>query len=444
MVFNGWWYRHLSHISSEIHERMETVEIGNNASSYGIVTQEGNSTTVASTNNPGEFEVTSQALILILVLVISLTGNGLLCYLILAIKQLQIPTNYFILSLALADFLFAAVCLPFRIAYILQKYLWTLGLGMCKFWVWLDLLFCSASIANLAAISVDRYLKIVSPLTYDARMTSSRAVLILVALWGYSISLASLSLCPTSNAPGIVVENQRCFIDNKIFLTVVFVIGFFAPFAIMILMYCFVFKVAVDQAQQLFRQTESLYGTHRHRSRRKSSRIFMGTPFFELKATKTLMILLSVFCICWSPFFVLSLVSLHNPHAWDELPSWFTVFLKALFVHVLPNCNSAFNPIIYTTYNHQFKNAFQQLFKRYRRARSKRSASLNGSMSDPSADQGRMLQLMAGTDTSKRTSSFRLEDETDISNTKEAWSKKKKSILQKCAFILPLKDGWWK
>ena len=399
---------------------METVAIGSNASSYGIMTQEGNSTTVASTNNPGEFEITSQALILILVLVVSLAGNGLLCYLILAIKQLQLPTNYFILSLALADFLFAAVCLPFRIAYILQKYLWTLGLSMCKFWIWLDLLFCSASIANLAAISVDRYLKIVSPLTYDARMTSSRAVLTLVALWGYSISLASLSLCPTSNAPGIVVENQRCFIDNKIFLTVVFVIGFFAPFGIMILMYCFVFKVAVDQAQQLFRQTESLNGIHRHRSRRKSSRIFPGTPFLELKATKTLMILLSVFCICWSPFFVLSLVSLHNPHAWNELPSWFTVFLKALFVHVLPNCNSAFNPIIYTTYNHQFKNAFKQLFKRYRGARSTRSASLNGSMSDPSADQGRMLQLM-GTDASKRTSSFRLEDESDISNTKEAW-----------------------
>ena len=84
--------------------------------------------------------------------------------------------------------------------------------GLSLWWrVWLDLLFYSASIANLAAISVDRYLKIVSPLTYDGRMTSSRVVLTLVALWGYSICLASLSLGPTGDAPGIVVQNQKCY-----------------------------------------------------------------------------------------------------------------------------------------------------------------------------------------------------------------------------------------
>jgi len=341
----------------------------NNTSSLPNILHPGNhsglnNTSRLSSAGPSDFEIISQAVILIIVLIVSVGGNGLVCFLVFTVKQLQIPTNYFILSLALADFLFAVICLPFRIVNVLQYYLWTLGLGTCKFWVWLDLVFCSASIANLAAISVDRYLKIASPLTYDIRMTSRRVVFILITLWGYSTSLASLSFV-SGDASGIIVRNQMCYIDNKIFLTVISVIGFFAPFAIMLLMYCFVFKVAVGQAKELFRLQESLYNGSQPKARRKSSRISPGTIFFEVKATKTLIILLSVFCICWSPFFVLTLLSLHSK-ALLEPPGWLSKLLKIVFVHLLPNCNAAFNPVIYTTYNLQFRKAIQRLFKRYR------------------------------------------------------------------------------
>ena len=392
---------------------MEAATDGDNASSYNMTlagNQSGSSSSVASSTAPSQFEIVLQAVILIIVLVVSVVGNGVLCYLVFTIKQLQIPTNYFILSLALADFLFAAMCLPFRIVNILQNYLWTLGLDMCRFWIWLDLLFCSASIANLAAISVDRYLTITSPLTYNIRMTSTRVVLSLAALWGYSICLASLSLSPAKDTPGIVVQNQNCYIDNKIFLTVVFVIGFFAPLATMILMYCFVFKVAVAQAKELSRQAESFHESHRQNSRRKSNRMYPGMIVFEVKATKTLMILLSVFCICWSPFFVLSLVSLHSPRAWDGLPRWFAVLLKSLFVHVLPNCNAAFNPIIYTSYNHQFKKAIKHLFKR---CREKRSASLSGSILEPKAVKRPVHHALA-TNALGRTPTSCLEERSDI------------------------------
>lgn len=341
----------------------------------------GLNTTSRLSTAPSDFEIISQAVVLIIVLIVSVFGNGLVCFLVFTVKQLQMPTNYFILSLALADFLFAVVCLPFRILNVLQRYLWTLGLGACKFWVWLDLVFCSASIANLAAISVDRYLKIASPLTYDIRMTSKRVALILIALWGYSTSLASLSFV-SGDSEGIIVRNQVCYIDNKIFLTVISVIGFFAPFAIMLLMYCFVFKVAVGQAKELFRLQESLYSGSQPSARRKSSRISAGTVFFEVKATKTLIILLSVFCICWSPFFVLTLLSLHSPGAFRDLPGWLTKLLKIVFVYLLPNCNAAFNPIIYTTYNLQFRKAIQRLLKRYKR---ERSGSFN-SFSEPASE----------------------------------------------------------
>lgn len=392
----------------------------NNFSSLSNLSHSANhsglNTTSRLSTAPSDFEIISQAVILIIVLIVSVFGNGLVCFLVFSVKQLQMPTNYFILSLALADFLFAVVCLPFRILNVLQRYLWTLGLGACKFWVWLDLVFCSASIANLAAISVDRYLKIASPLTYDIRMTSRRVALILIALWGYSTSLASLSFV-SGDFAGITVRNQVCYIDNKIFLTVISVIGFFAPFAIMLLMYCFVFKVAVGQAKELFRLQESLYSGSQPSARRKSSRLSAGTVFFEVKATKTLIILLSVFCICWSPFFVLTLLSLHSPEAIRDLPGWLTKLLKIVFVYLLPNCNAAFNPIIYTTYNLQFRKAIQRLLKRYKR---ERSGSFN-SFSEPASEIRKKFNSALGTKAPPTTSiCFSMGEEGTNRNSQES------------------------
>ena len=321
-----------------------------------------NSSSNHSAAGPGlaaipDYEIACQALLLVAVLLACLLGNGLVCYCVLTIRLLQQPTNYFILSLACADFLFALLCLPFRLLDILWGYTWRLGLAACRFWVWSDLLFCSASIANLAAISVDRYCKIASPLTYDARMTPCRVAATLAILWTYSLALASLILVtwsddPAAKARGIIVQNRVCYCESKIFLTAICVIGFFVPFTIMLFMYCFVFKVAVGQARRLSQQCGSF---------QKPARGRKGNIFLEVKATKTLVILLSAFCICWSPYFVLSLVSLHSPQAFAAMPLWFVRLLKIVFVNLLPNFNAALDPLIYTTHNVQFRKAVWKL-----------------------------------------------------------------------------------
>ena len=312
-----------------------------------------------------QYEIILQATVLVIVLIIALLGNGFVCTCILKEKHLQIPTNFFIFSLSSADLLFALLCLPLRIYYVLKMYSWDLGLGVCQFWVCLDFLFCSASIANLAAISVDRYLKISSPLTYDTHMTKSRVTLMLALLWGYSIVLASFSPIEWSSlrkdqARGIVVENGSCYSDSKIYLTIVSAIGFFAPLSIMLLMYCVVFKVAVNQAAKLARQHGSVRSDRK--ARRKSSAHAISL-LFEVKATKTLIILLSAFCICWCPFFVLIFIGLHSPKQLNTVPAWCRKFFVVLFVYILPNCNAALDPIIYTTQNQLFRKAILKIFK---------------------------------------------------------------------------------
>lgn len=52
-----------------------------------------------------------------------------------------------------------AFCIPVYIPYTLTGR-WTLGRGLCKLWLVMDYLLCSASVFNIVLISYDRFLSV--------------------------------------------------------------------------------------------------------------------------------------------------------------------------------------------------------------------------------------------------------------------------------------------
>ncbi|XP_033254105.1 muscarinic acetylcholine receptor DM1 isoform X2 [Drosophila miranda] len=119
---------------------------------------------------------------------VTVAGNVMVMISFKIDKQLQTISNYFLFSLAIADFAIGAISMPlFAVTTILGH--WPLGPIVCDTWLALDYLASNASVLNLLIISFDRYFSVTRPLTYRAKRTTNRAAVMIGAAWGISLLL---------------------------------------------------------------------------------------------------------------------------------------------------------------------------------------------------------------------------------------------------------------
>lgn len=102
----------------------------------------------------------------------------------------RVITNYFVVSLAMADMLVALCAMSFNASVELAGK-WLFGSTMCDLWNSFDVYFSTTSILHLCCISVDRYYAIVQPLDYPLIMTYSR-----VSGTYFDFSFTLFTLCP--------------------------------------------------------------------------------------------------------------------------------------------------------------------------------------------------------------------------------------------------------
>ena len=312
-------------------------------------------------------------LILSLLIATSIVGNILVCIAVATDKHLRKLSNLFLVSLAVADLLVAAVVMPVALLNDLALETWPFGMTFCKVWIASDVMCSTASIINLCAISLDRYVHIKDPLQYTEWITRRTVPISIAVIW---ILSALMSFLPISlnlhMASGSVPENDSCTVDfNPSYSIISSVISFFVPCFIMLFIYFHVYSFAryhmeciKEQSKPLLRlrkisqnaanggnggaaangqsNDESQDGIiaendlqHHHnvsngttakaktsfkerttslrRKPRKKSKLLpdpSASPLYqEHKAAITIGIIMGIFLLCWTPFFIVNIIS---------------------------------------------------------------------------------------------------------------------------------------
>ena len=126
--------------------------------------------------------LTVKATVMGFIILCALFGNLLVIVSVMRHRKLRVITNYFVVSLALADMLVAIFAMTFNASVELSGR-WLFGYFMCDVWNSLDVFFSTVSILHLCCISVDRYYAIVQPLDYPLIMTNLRLSTMLSVVW---------------------------------------------------------------------------------------------------------------------------------------------------------------------------------------------------------------------------------------------------------------------
>ncbi|TGZ32641.1 Uncharacterized protein DBV15_09081, partial [Temnothorax longispinosus] len=121
-------------------------------------------------------------IVLAIVDVMVVVGNVLVILAVYCTSKLRNVTNIFIVSLAVADLLVGVAVLPFSATWEVYK-VWIYGNIWCSMWLAVDVWMCTASILNLCAISLDRYLAVTRPVSYPQLMSTKRARLLVATVW---------------------------------------------------------------------------------------------------------------------------------------------------------------------------------------------------------------------------------------------------------------------
>ncbi|KAK2814435.1 hypothetical protein Q5P01_000478 [Channa striata] len=248
-------------------------------------------------------------------------------------RQLHTPTNLLLLSLAVSDFLVGLFVIPFQILY--TEPCWVLGDLMCVLGNIIPYITVCASVINMVLISVDRYVAICDPLRYSIRISQKRVRICVLLCWTICVFYSFMILYDNLKQPGRYNSCYGQCVINVVGVTDI-VLGFILPVSTIVILYLRVFVVAVSQARAMRSHITAV---------KLQSSVTVTVKKSELKAARTLGVVVSVFIVCYCPYFCVSFSSYNlNIGSASEVLMSFVVF-----------CNSCLNPVIYAFFYSWFR-----------------------------------------------------------------------------------------
>ncbi|XP_015269608.1 PREDICTED: LOW QUALITY PROTEIN: 5-hydroxytryptamine receptor 2A [Gekko japonicus] len=322
------------------------------------------------------------ALLTVVVIVVTIAGNILVILAVSLEKKLQSAMNYFLMSLAIADMLLGFLVMPVSMLTILYGYAWPLPRNLCAIWIYLDVLFSTASIMHLCAISLDRYIAIRNPIHHSRFNSRTKAFAKIIAVWTISVGISMPVPVFGLRDDSKVFKNGSCLLADENFVLIGSFVAFFVPLAIMVITYLLTIKALQKEANlcmkdfgsktrfasfSFFPQSSLSSDKFFQRSLSKdlgtSGRRTMQSISNEQKASKVLGIVFFLFVVMWCPFFVTNVMAVICKKSCNEevIGGLLNIFVWIGYL------SSAVNPLVYTLFNKTYRSAFSRYIQcRYR------------------------------------------------------------------------------
>ncbi|XP_076682534.1 5-hydroxytryptamine receptor 2A isoform X2 [Andrena cerasifolii] len=176
-------------------------------------------------------------------------GNILVCLAVGLDRRLHNVTNYFLLSLAVADLLVSLFVMPLGAIPGFLGY-WPFGVLWCNVYVTCDVLACSASIMHMCFISLGRYLGIRNPLRTRHTSTKRMVGFKIAAVWLLAMLVSSsITVLGIINPLNIMPRPDTCVINNRAFFVFGSLVAFYVPMIVMVATYVLTVQLLRQKAR---------------------------------------------------------------------------------------------------------------------------------------------------------------------------------------------------
>ncbi|XP_077996829.1 adenosine receptor A2a-like [Glandiceps talaboti] len=279
-----------------------------------------------------------------------LVGNSTVCWIIFTNENLRNRANMFVAILASADLCFGIFVTPFIIAGFFGP--WYRNKYLCNFSGVITTVFPAVANVTLCFVSIDRLLFVRKPLRYQGYWKPPRCLLAVCYIWLHALLLPTL---PPLWGIGHYIYHSytnTCIPDlSQVpwFGYITLTYGFILPSLIMIYCYYRIYRAARLQVMKVRSEAFAYQAT-------TVKRVLRDTKLGYRRTAKTLILMILLHTICWSPSLYVQVITLKRKS--DYQPSDTLQYISGLLILT----NTSLEPWIYGMYNVAFRKAVKRVF----------------------------------------------------------------------------------
>lgn len=281
-------------------------------------------------------------------IIIGTTGNILVVVAVAANRSMRTGTNFFIVSLSIADLLVTTICMPPFFAYnVITWPIWPFGRTSCQLLSYLVHTSVMASALSLLSISYDRFVSVYFPLRQLRK--PKQAVVIVSVIWIVSPFLFLPSafhhdvFSQKQNGQVFVTCKESWPTEEELRSYLSYRVSFY---------FLFVIQISVVYAlvgYRLFKRQKPGIPSDNDKTR---------ALLHKKKVIKMLLLVIACFSLSWLPYTINKLFNITPPSPNFKAPDMF-VFVG----NMLGLLNSCVNPILYAVLNKNFRIAFKNALR---------------------------------------------------------------------------------